>query len=253
MGIRKVMIVVMFLSGIIFGPGIDSLQCQEKTLAGSKETVSENLEYPAISADIPEEVYKVAEEIYKNNKNKWLNMLKDSTVDFGSIHLSRKPVKQSYISSSKMLKCSSGADILSKIKFWHYLFNVLNEEKIIGVLGVAKHDVWKFGLLFRTDDDHYGIFSKLRKDYPESEGYQVDLISIVKTGWFIMISNPTIGEYWITSNDKTFIREYDFKEVTNGKRNIVSLETMLPKFVEKAEKMVEQMEKDKRRGHPVYR
>jgi hypothetical protein len=142
------------------------------------------------------------------------------------------------------MKCKTGADILSKAKFMDYFFFVLHGEKTVGVVGVSKlNNGWILSTLGRASADYGETISSLRQKYPESEGYQVEIIGLYTSGWIIMASNPTKGEYLVTTNDKRTIREYDLPSFADSERNIVSLDVMLPKFVNEAKETVRLREK----------
>jgi hypothetical protein len=148
-----------------------------------------------------------------------------------------------------MLECKSGADILSRATFKNFRFFVLSEDKAVGIIEISKREKWKTTTLSGGGGKHYKLISKLRREYPESEGYQLDNFFLAGA-WFYMVSNLQNGKHKITTMDRRFSDTYDFPEYINEKRNIVSLETVLPKFIEIAEKRIKE---DKKYKHTIFR
>jgi len=111
---------------------------------------------------------------------------------------------------------------------------------VVGVNKNDKNNEWKIGIFGKAGGGYNRFISKLREKYPESDGYQTEILGLVfhpSCYWVTLVTNRARGEYWITTNDKRFSDYFNFPEFIDGKRNIVPLETMLPKLLQKVEKI----------------
>ncbi|MGM0653520.1 MAG: hypothetical protein ACQES4_12185 [Bacillota bacterium] len=242
MDIKKLMVTGILIVGILCD--IEGLvYCQEKLPPIWQKSEEKGFIFPAFSKDIPDTAYQVAQEVFRT---RWMSSAKeggslfssissDTTVDISNITLSNKPIRVLLLFAEDIVNCRSGSDVLSKARFRHYTFLVLHNERSIGAVHINKDEKWKPFGYGRCSKEDNRYFSELRNMYPESEGYQIDILGLLKGHyWITLISNREEEEYWVVTRSKTTSRTFDLVSYGEENWSIVSLDDLLPSFIKKA-------------------
>ena len=244
MDMKKLMLIGILVAGILCNIE-GSLFCQEKLSPLWQKSEEKGFIFPAFSKDIPDTVYQVAQKLFRT---RWMSsamqggssfssVSSDTAVDINDIILSDKPIRVLLIFAEDIVNCESGNDVLSKARFRYYTFLVLHNEKSIGAIHIYKDENWKMFGYGRCSKGENKYISELRDMYPESDGYQVDLLGLSlgpSAYWITLISNREKEEYLVTTRSKTTARVFDLVTYGEEKWRPVPLDDLLPGFIEKA-------------------